>query len=359
MRTLVNCSLAVVCCIPLCWLGTGQDLKAQESQDTRKKSKPSVAVVYSDQYLIQLGGLESAHPFDIKKYQKIHQALLDDGLLTKAQTFQPSEATLEQLSLVHSNNYLTKSLSDSKKVVRYLEAPPAMAYLPIDIDKAVLRPFRMATGGTIKASDVALKSGIAINIGGGYHHAKPNIGEGFCLYADIPVAIKRLQKQKKIKRAVVIDVDAHQGNGTIVCLKGDSSVFTFSMHEGGIYPIPKEKGDLDVELKAGISDEAYMKLLKQHLPDVLDRAKADICFVVGGCDTLDGDPLTHLKMTHQGIVKRDAFIVAECVKRKLPVVLTTSGGYSPGAWEAQYKSFANLLKSYGLFKAKVASGQSR
>lgn len=326
--------------------GAQEKSEPQKTEASVKRSPVRVSVVYSDEYLINLGGIEAAHPFDIKKYKKIHDALVKDDLLTHDQTHRPEEATLEQLKLIHDEQYLTKSLADKSKVVRYLEAPPAMAYLPIDIDKSVLRPFRMATGGTLMASDLALKTGVAINIGGGYHHAKPDRGEGFCLYADVPVAIKRLQKRGKIKRAVVVDVDAHQGNGTIVCLKDDPTVFTFSMHEGGIYPIPKEDGDLDVELKSGTTDETYMKILKKHLPKVLDQAKADICFVVGGCDTLDGDPLTNLKMTHAGIQQRDAYIVDVCVRRKLPVVLTTSGGYSDKAWEAQYKSFANLLRTY-------------
>lgn len=331
----------------------GQESSKQTSKEepTSMRTKEFHAhVVYSDDYLINLGGLENQHPFDIKKYQKIHNGLKEDKLITDEQTHRPQEVTENELLLVHSKEYLKVDLKDKDKVVRYMEAPPLLASLPIDLDRGVLKSFRFASGGTILASRLALKDGIGINIGGGYHHAKPNIGEGFCIYADVAVAIRVLQKEKLIKRAVVVDVDVHQGNGTILCFPNDDDVFTFSMHQGDIYPDPKEKGDLDIELKAGMKDDEYLALLKQNLPDVLTKAKADICFIVGGCDTLEGDPLAGLEMSHEGIVKRDQMIVDHCAARKLPVVFTTSGGYSKNAWAAQHKSIANLIKKYGLAK---------
>ena len=194
----------------------------------------------------------------------------------------------------------------------------------------------------------ALKSGLGINLGGGYHHAKPDTGEGFCVYADVPIAIRKLQSENLIKRALVIDVDVHQGNGTAVCLADDDATFTFSMHQGDIHPIPKEKSDLDVELEAGMGDEEFIETLENHLDQVFKTAQADICFIVGGCDPLKGDPLASLEMTHQGIKKRDALIVEHCVKRNIPVVLTLSGGYSADAWKAQYLSVSNLIKHYGV-----------
>ena len=212
----------------------------------------------------------------------------------------------------------------------------------------MLEPFRRASGGTLLAARQALQSGIGINLGGGYHHAKPDRGEGFCLYADVPIAIRKLQAESLIKRAIVIDVDVHQGNGTIVCLPDDDSTFTFSMHQDDIYPIPKEVGDLDVELSSGMQDQEYLEILAEQLPKILAEAEADICFIVGGCDPLDGDPLANLKMTADGIVKRDHAIIQACAERNLPVVLTLSGGYSPDAWKSQYLSIKNLIEVYGL-----------
>lgn len=317
-----------------------------EPEEPQEQLPFRASVVYSPGYLIDIGGIEKLHPFDIRKYEKIHEALKSDGLIRDTDTLNPPEVTQDELLLIHSEAYL-QSLQVRTKLVKYLEAG-ALMFAPVSLDQAVLKPFRYSTGGTIMASRAALQNGIGINIGGGYHHAKPEIGEGFCVYADVPIAIRQLQKENLIKTAVVIDVDAHQGNGTIRCLDQDDSTFTFSMHQGNIYPVPKEVGDRDVELAPGTGDLKYMEIMEEHLEEILDQSKADICFIVGGCDTLSGDPLASLAMTHEGIVKRDARIIEACHKRNLPVVLTLSGGYSPDAWKAQHLSIKHILETYGL-----------
>lgn len=309
---------------------------------------PRVSLVYSPKYTIKLGGLEKLHPFDIAKYDKIHRQLISDGVIDEEAVLEPSPLTDQDLLLVHTADYLER-LKVRKNIVRYLEADILMA-VPLSLEKHVLQPFRLASGGTLLAARHALESRIGINLGGGYHHAKPDIGEGFCVYADVPVAIRKLQGEGLIEKALVIDVDVHQGNGTAVCLADDDSTFTFSIHQGDIYPIPKEVSDLDVEVRAGDGDEQFIATMKQHLDDVFARADADICFIVGGCDPLAGDPLASLEMTHEGIKNRDAIIVENCVKRKIPVVLTLSGGYSQDAWRAQYLSVRNLIEMYGMKK---------
>ena len=307
---------------------------------------PHVSVVYSPEYLIDLGGMEKMHPFDIRKYEKIYDALLKGGLVTAADVHKPSALTVEEMRLIHTQDYLER-LKKRSNITKYLEAD-ALKFYPGSLDTAVLQPFRVASGGTILAARKALATGIGINIGGGYHHAKPDIGEGFCVYADIPIAIRKLQQEGLIKRALVIDVDVHQGNGTAECLADDDSTFTFSMHQGDIYPIPKSTGDRDIEMKAGDGDEQFMKVLDQQLDQIIDLADADICFIVGGCDTLEGDPLANLAMTEAGIGLRDAMIIDRCVKRNIPVVLTLSGGYSKNAWRSQYLSINGLIQEYGL-----------
>lgn len=314
-----------------------------------------VQLVYSPSYLINLGGLERLHPFDIKKYQRIHDQLVADGLVTNEQTLQPTSLTVEDLKLIHTDQYL-EDLKVRKNVARYLEAG-VLEYAPVSLETAVMEPFRRASAGTLLAARKALETGIGINIGGGYHHAKPEIGEGFCLYADVPIAIRKLQKEKLIKTALVVDVDVHQGNGTAVCLADDDSTFCFSMHQGDIYPIPKEESDLDVELNSGMRDDEYLKLLESNMPKLFDQSAPDICFIVGGCDTLAGDPLASLRMTPAGIVSRDAMIVRYCVDRNVPVVLTLSGGYSPDAWKAQYESIKHLIETYSLASEKSVENQ--
>lgn len=322
-------------------------LATDDDQARNRKKISGVEIVYSDQYAINLMGLELLHPFDIHKYKKIVNKLGRDGVLEKKRIHEPKEITQEEILLVHSPKFLD-SLDDHKAVLRYLEADFLRALPASIVRTGILKPFRYSAGGTLLAADLAWKKKcVAINIGGGYHHAKPDKGEGFCIYADIPIAIRKLQKQGKIKRALIIDVDAHQGNGTICCLANDDSTFCFSMHQGSIYPIPKETGDLDIALKRRTGDDEFLEILKNELPKITKKSKPDMVFVVGGCDPLDGDPLAGLKMTPAGIVKRDQMIVDFCVKQNLPVVFTLAGGYSKNAWKSQYESVRNLLKIHG------------
>ena len=319
---------------------------AADSTTISKSETPQISVVYSPEYLIDLGGMEKMHPFDIRKYEKIYDALLKEKLVTAGDVYSPSALTVDELKLIHTEDYLER-LKKRSNIAKYLEADALKLY-PGSLDTAVLQPFRVASGGTLLAARQALSTGIGINIGGGYHHAKPDIGEGFCVYADVPIAIRKLQQEGLIKKALVIDVDVHQGNGTAECLADDDSTFTFSMHQGDIYPIPKSTSDRDVEMQAGDGDERFMKVLDENLDDIIQLADADICFIVGGCDTLAGDPLANLTMTEAGIGQRDAMIIDRCVKANIPVVLTLSGGYSKNAWRSQYLSIKGLIQEYSL-----------
>ena len=306
-----------------------------------------VAIVYSKHYQINVGGLEKLHSFDIRKYAKIYLKLNTEGLLGPEDVFVPEAVTREQILRVHTSQFLA-NLKDSEKVAQYLEAPIVAGVPAGVVDAAILNAFRYSSGGSVLAGRLALKHGIAVNLGGGYHHATPDAGGGFCVYADMVIAIRTLQAEGLIKRAAVVDLDVHQGNGTAVCFAGDDSVFTFSIHEDDIYPIPKAKSDLDVELPAGTTDQQYLAALAKHLPDVLDRARPDIVFLQAGCDTLAGDPLARMAMTADGIVRRDAEVIDACVARGIPVVMVLGGGYSARAWEAQYLSVRRTIEKYGL-----------
>ena len=205
---------------------------------TREAKNVTVAIVYRSEYEISLGGLEKAHPFDVHKYGKIHKRLLKGRLLRRADTHEAEQIAAPDLLRIHKPGYI-KSLGSPEAAAQYLEMP-LVAALPAGVlENGIVRPFRYATGGTLLAARLALKTGAAVNIGGGFHHAKPDTGEGFCVFADIPVAIRVLQNEKLIARALIVDVDVHQGNGTAVCLAGDETTFTFSMHQRDIYPIPK------------------------------------------------------------------------------------------------------------------------
>ena len=323
------------------------ETNAPIAQTGSSAPKPVQSVlVYSAAYNVDLGGLESFHSFDAHKYQKIHQQLVDDKIVNRDAILEPEEISEKDLLRIHTPEYL-KSLLDPLKLREYFETPVASLIPPNLIDQFVLKPFRTATGGTLLAARQALEQGIAINLGGGYHHAKPDKGEGFCIYADMPIAVRVLQAEGKIKTALIIDLDAHQGNGTIVCLPEDESTFCFSLHQGDIYPIPKEQGDWDIELARGTGDREYLELLAQRLNEVFDKAKhPDIVIYQAGCDTLRTDPLADLNMTSEGIVKRDLMVIQACIDRNIPVVMTLGGGYSENAWKVQYESVKAIIKKY-------------
>ena len=332
------------------WLGFGAVglvvIGCATRAEIANEKKSIVPIVYSPKYKISVFGMEKLHPFDIAKYDKIFKGLRNDGLVTKENVIVPDEVTPDELLLVHTRKYI-ESLTKTKNVAVYLEAPQLRIVPDNLLDKMIVSRFRKSSGGTIEAARQALKSPkkMAFNLGGGFHHAKPDQGEGFCIIADVPIAIRVLQKEKLIKTALIIDTDIHQGNGTIVCLQDDPTTYTFSMHEAGIYPHPKEKGDEDIELPEGITDDAYLKILQGKLDTVFAKSKPDIVFHIAGCDALKDDPLATGEMTHEGIAKRDAMVVSACKKHKVPYVMTLSGGYSKDAWSAQYKSIKALLEA--------------
>ncbi|HEY3246252.1 MAG TPA: histone deacetylase [Phycisphaerae bacterium] len=310
-------------------------------------------IVYSQQYQIDLAGLQRLHPFDINKYAKIYLALVTDGLLQPQDVFVPEEIGREDLLRVHTPEYLER-LKQPALLARYLEFGPAKIAPSGFTDAAVLRPFRYATGGTLLAARLALRYGVGINLGGGYHHAEPDRGGGFCIYADMPIAIRALQAEGLIQRALVVDVDVHQGNGTALCVAADDAVFTFDIHEGDIYPIPKQHNDLDVPLPAGTGDQVYLEVLQRYLPDVFERVSPDIVFLQAGVDSLAGDPLAHFRLTPDGIVERDRTVFAEAARRGVPIVMVLGGGYSRDAWLAQYRSIRSIIETYGLERGTLA-----
>ncbi|MHC4294479.1 MAG: histone deacetylase family protein [Planctomycetota bacterium] len=308
--------------------------------------EPHVAIVYSSDYQIDMGGFEELH-LHPQRYDKTYLALEVEGLIRPEEVFAPAPVTREQILRVHTEEFLA-SLEDPQRVAEYVEIP-VIAALPAKlIDTGMLSAFRCATGGTIEAARLAVKHGIAVNIGGGYHHAKPDAGEGFCIYNDIAIAVGASQDEGIFRRALIVDLDVHQGNGTAACFKTDSDVFTFSMHEKDIYPIPKEVSDLDSELPGGTGDDKYLKALEETLSMAFKMSRPEIAFLVAGVDVLENDPLASLQMTRDGVVKRDAMVIDECVRREIPVVMTLAGGYSENAWEVQYASIRRTIETYGL-----------
>lgn len=275
-------------------------------------------LVYSDEYwLIDLGN----HAFPVRKYRMIYERLLALG--ARPENFlHPEPATDEDLLLVHTPKYLKKLKSGglSRAEIQVMELPYSE-----DMFKFGL----LHVGGTILAGRAALTDGLCIHLGGGFHHAFADHGEGFCALNDLAVAIERLRRDGAIRRAMVVDCDLHQGNGTAAIFAGREDTFTFSIHQMDIYPAEKSTSTLDVGLWSGDGDDAYLSELRKHVPRLYRKFKPDIVFYVAGADPLAGDKLGGLEMTKEGVLARDALVLEGARRLDIPVAVVLAGGYSP------------------------------
>jgi acetoin utilization deacetylase AcuC-like enzyme len=290
-------------------------------------------IFFSKDYTARTPG----HVFRADKFEAALKLLLREGVVSKKDVVAPVAPSKADLLPVHSQAWARKNLE-------FKFTPQDSVRAELAITRGVVRAHLMNVGGTIEAARLALETGVGVNCGGGSHHAFRGHGEGFCLLNDIAVAVNALFREKRIERAMVIDLDAHQGNGTAAIFKGDKRVFTFSMHGAEIYPEKKEKSSLDIELRPGAGDAVYLALLKRELPPALDRFRPDLAVYVAGADVYKGDLLGGLGLTMAGIRKRDAFVFDNCRRRLVAVALTLGGGYAlrPGNTA---KIHANTIKA--------------
>jgi acetoin utilization deacetylase AcuC-like enzyme len=264
--------------------------------------------------------LPTNHRFPIAKYALLRDAVMARGLVAPANLHEPQRAPIDSLLLVHTGRYVhavtAGTLTDAE--LRRIGLPWS--------ESLVERSFR-AVGGTCEAATAALERGLAMNLAGGTHHAFPDHGEGFCVFNDVAVAIRTLKRDGRIRRAVIIDLDVHQGNGTHTIFAGDPSVFTFSMHGARNYPFHKVAGSLDVELPDGTLDDVYLDALADALPRVLSAAAPDLAIYLAGADSHEGDRLGRLCLTFDGLARRDVMVLDACREVGIPVAITIAGGY--------------------------------
>jgi acetoin utilization deacetylase AcuC-like enzyme len=266
--------------------------------------------------------LPPTHPFPMAKYPLLFEMLRREGLLEPDEVVEPGEASLEDLRLVHGRGYLDQLAAGT------LEAA-AIRKIGVPWSPALWRRSRLATQGTLEAARAALEDGLAANLAGGTHHAFPSHGEGFCLLNDVAVAIRVLERNGHARRALVIDLDVHQGNGTAAIFAGDADVFTFSMHGERNYPLQKMRSTLDVGLADGVGDDEYLGLLVRHLDSVFGSFVPDVVFYLAGVDPARGDRYGRLALTDEGLARRDRWVLETCRRRGLPLVITIAGGYAP------------------------------
>lgn len=274
-------------------------------------------LIYHDGYDLNLGG----HVFPAVKYRLIRERLLADGMAAPGDFLAPEPATDDDLKLVHTASWVDKILGLSLGPLEILKLE-----LPVSIE--MVRGFQLATGGTILGARRALTDGLGFNIGGGFHHACAGHGEGFCAVNDVAVAIRRLQADGAIRRAMTIDVDVHHGNGTAAIFAGDRDVFTMSIHQFANYPGDKPPSTVDIHLGDGTRDAEYLDRLGTALVPALNAFTPELIVYLAGADPYQYDRLGGLALTFDGLFQRDRLVLGLARDRKIPVVVTLAGGYA-------------------------------
>jgi acetoin utilization deacetylase AcuC-like enzyme len=300
-------------------------------------------LVYSDDYYLPIG----AHVFPAEKYQRVHERLLENGVAEVSDFLTPQPASDQDILLVHTPGYVHKLKTGTLSPREELE-------MEIPYSPELVRAFWLAAGGSILAADHALKDRVAINLGGGFHHAFPDHGEGFCMIHDVAVAIRRMQHDGKITRAMTVDCDVHHGNGTAAIFAGARAsgaplpstsapvlspvapvrsahagdVFTISLHQENNYPASKPPSSIDVSLPDGIGDDDYLAWLDNALSSGLRQFEPELICYIAGADPYREDQLGGLALTIDGLKRRDELVFRVARARDIPVMVSYAGGYA-------------------------------
>ncbi|MGD9344852.1 MAG: histone deacetylase [Candidatus Aminicenantes bacterium] len=282
----------------------------------RRRRSP-LKFVYCDAYwMVDIGN----HVFPLVKYRRIYEKLLSMGI-RRENFLEPPIAQNDDILRVHSPKYLKKL-----ETGRLSHAEMAALELPYSPD--LLQFAKLHVGGTVIAAENAMEKGITAHLGGGFHHAFSDHGEGFCVLNDVAVAIEKLKQTGVIQKALVVDCDVHQGNGTAEIFSNKDYVFTFSIHQMDIYPAHKPESSLDVGLWTGDGDEEYLGALRPHFPHLFEEFQPDVVFYLAGADPYEKDQLGGLQLTLEGLRERDAVVIGSARRMKIPLVILLAGGYA-------------------------------
>ncbi len=255
------------------------------------------------------------------KYELLHQQLLYEGTCHEDNFFEPEIPNNKYIFLTHEAAYVSDLLNITldQRAARKIGFP---------LSELLIERELVITDGTIKASELALKSGIAMNIAGGTHHAFTNRGEGFCMFNDQAVGANYLLHKNLVEKILIVDLDVHQGNGTAEIFRDNPNVFTFSMHGKSNYPFHKEDSDLDIPLENETNDNNYLSILKKTLPKLIYEQQPDFIYYLSGVDILESDKLGKLSLSMEGCKERDRFVLETCKSHQIPVMVSMGGGYS-------------------------------
>jgi acetoin utilization deacetylase AcuC-like enzyme len=301
-------------------------------------------LVYSDDYFLPIG----SHVFPAEKYKLVHDRLLTNNIAAPSDFVSPRPATDQDVLLVHTPQYVKKLRTGTLSAREELQ-------MEVPYSPELVRAFWLAAGGSMLAADYALNDGVAISIGGGFHHAFPDHGEGFCMIHDVAIAIRCMQRDGKIRTAMTVDCDVHQGNGTAVIFAGAAvsgdrlisglggppgpahqvrvheptvDVFTISLHQENNYPAFKPPSSLDLNLPDGIGDADYLACLGKALSLGLSKFQPELICYIAGADPYREDQLGGLSLTIEGLKERDALVFRIAKAERIPVMVTIAGGYA-------------------------------
>ena len=274
-------------------------------------------LVYHDDYDLNLGN----HVFPSQKFRLIRERLLADRFATQEDFVAPEPASDADLMLVHQPAWVERLKTGKLSYEEILQ-------LEIPYSPEMVRAFCLAAGGTALAAHLALREGVGYNVGGGFHHAFPDHGEGFCALNDIAVGIRKLQHEGKITRAMVVDCDNHHGNGTAAIFAGDPSVFTLSIHQYNNYPAQKPRSSVDIHLSDGVGDEEYLERLSAAYRFPIHGFHPQLMVYVAGADPYREDQLGGLSLTLEGLMRRDRLVVETALREGTAVAIVLAGGYA-------------------------------
>jgi acetoin utilization deacetylase AcuC-like enzyme len=305
-------------------------------------------LIYSDAYLLPIG----THVFPAEKYRRIRDRLISTGVATPEDFLEPQPATDQDILLVHRPEYVQKLKTGTLSPREEME-------MEVPYSRELVEAFWLAAGGSILAARQSLTDGVSISIGGGFHHAFPDHGEGFCMIHDVAVAIRRLQRDDKIHTAMTVDCDVHQGNGTASIFAGARTasallpsssvstvehpknaprgkmrgahagdVFTISLHQHNNYPLWKPPSSIDVDLPDGTNDDDYLAWLDNALSSGLRQFEPDLICYIAGADPYKEDQLGGLSLSIEGLKKRDELVFRVARARHIAVMVTFAGGYA-------------------------------
>jgi acetoin utilization deacetylase AcuC-like enzyme len=275
-------------------------------------------IVYHPDYVVPL---PDGHRFPMPKFRMLYEMLLAEGVVNSSQIHTPKRPPVEWLELIHLPEYVQAYCAGT------LDAR-AQRRIGLPWSPALVNRTCVAVGGTILTAQLALECGLACNTAGGTHHAFPGYGSGFCIFNDLAIAARVLQKLGLVQKILVVDLDVHQGDGTAFIFQDDPSVFTFSMHCEVNFPGTKQQSDLDVPLPEGMEDDAYLQTLADYLPDLLSQVKPDLVLYDAGVDPHLGDRLGKLALTDTGLLRREMQVLSTCVAQGYPVACVIGGGYA-------------------------------